>query len=260
MQRERTIFTVDSQGIARLTLNRPDVLNAQDKLMGAEIGATFDEVNSNPNIKLLVITGAGKYFGAGTDVKAARDRSPAAGEKKTVWPEPAGAGDVKAASVKKITIAAVNGPAIGMSCDLALACDFRIMAESAYLWEAYARLMPPSGGTWYLPRIIGLQRAMDMLLVGERVPANKCLEWGLAYKVVPDAKLEEAVEELIQKLLKYSPAILQFTKASIMGGLNKNLENAMDYISWTRYVAQNLGIVKEAATAIAQKREPHYPA
>jgi 2-(1,2-epoxy-1,2-dihydrophenyl)acetyl-CoA isomerase len=260
MERQRTIYSVDKRGVAKLILNRPEKLNAFDTRMQAEIAATLDEVNADPGIKILIITGKGRYFATGLDVKEAQERMPEAGEQKLVWPRPAGAGDIRAAQVKKITIAALNGPAVGMSCDLALACDFRIMAESATLWEAYARLMPPSAGTWFLPRMIGLQRAMEMLLLGEPIDAKKALEWGLVYRVVPDDQLEAATEELVQKVLKYSPAVMQFAKSSILGGLNKNLVDAMDYISWTRYAAENLGISKEAARAIAEKRQPKYPA
>ena len=260
MERERTIFTVDERGVAKLTLNRPEKLNAFDRKMSAEISATIDEANDNPEIKILVITGNGRYFGAGLDVKEAGERMPEAGQQKAVWPAPAGAGDVHAAQVRKITIAALNGPAVGMSCDLALSCDFRIMAESSSLWEAYARLMPPSGGIWFLPRTIGLQRAYEMLLVGDPIDAKTCYEWGLAYKVVADDQLESVTEELVQKILRWSPAIMQFTKASILGGLSRNLVDAMDYVRWTRYVTENLGIQKEAARAIVEKRPPRYPA
>jgi len=260
MERERTEYGVDERGVARLTLNRPKALNAFDSKMRSEIAATLNEVNASREVKILVVTGNGRYFGAGLDVKEATQWMPEAGQQKSVWPPAAGAGDIQAAEVKKITIAALNGPAVGMSCDLALACDFRIMAESATLWEAYARLMPPSGGTWFLPRMIGLQRAMEMLLVGEPIDAKKAYDWGLVYQVVPDSQLEAATEELVQKILRYSPATMQFAKASILGGLSKDLVNAMDYITWTRYVTQNLGIEKEAARAIAEKRPPRYPA
>ncbi|MFT3817478.1 MAG: enoyl-CoA hydratase/isomerase family protein [Rubrivivax sp.] len=167
---------------------------------------------------------------------------------------------MQATEVKKITIAAINGPAVGMSADIALSCDFRIMTDSANIWQAYARLMPPSGGTWLLPRMVGLSRAYQMILLGEPIDAKTCLEWGLAYKVVAGAQLDTAVETLVQKILEYSPAVMQFTKASIYGGLTKDFRNAMDYISWTRYVCENLGIAKEAANAIAEKRPPNYPA
>lgn len=260
MARERTIYDVDGRGVAKLTLNRPEKLNAFDGKMQAEIAAALDEANSDHKVKILVITGKGRYFGAGLDVKQAAEAMPEAGQQRTVWPAPAGAGDMRAAQVKKITIAALNGPAVGMSCDLAMACDFRIMAESATLWEAYARLMPPSAGTWYMPRMIGLQRAMEVMLLGEPIDAKKALDWGLVYQVVPDDQVEAATDRLVQKILRYSPAVMQFAKASILGGLSKDLASAMDYISWTRYVAQNLGIVKEAARAIAEKREPRYPA
>ena len=86
------------------------------------------------------------------------------------------------------------------------------------------------------------------------------MEWGLVCSVVSDDQLEAATEELVQKILKYSPAIMQFAKSAILGGLNKNLVDAMDYISWTRYAAENLGISREAARAIAEKRQPEYPA
>jgi 2-(1,2-epoxy-1,2-dihydrophenyl)acetyl-CoA isomerase len=260
MKRERTLYSIDDRGVATLTLNRPEKLNSFDQEMRDEIGATLDEVNEDSKVKILVITGTGKYFSAGLDVAEAGEKMPEAGQEREVWPFPAGAGDIKGANVKKINIAALNGPAIGMGADLALACDFRIMAESSNLWEAYARLMPPSAGTWFLPRMIGLQRAMEMLLLGEPLDAKKSLEWGLVYKVVPNDQLVAATDELCEKILRFSPAVMQFTKASILGGLNKDLVNAMDYISWTRYVTRNLGIVKEAAQAIAEKRKPKYPA
>lgn len=260
MDRERTIYSLDERGVAHLTLNRPEKLNAFDRKMQAEITSTLDEVNQDQNVKILVITGAGRYFGAGLDVKEAAQTTPGAGQQKAIWPAPAGAGDIRAISVKKISIAALNGPAVGMSCDLALSCDFRIMAESATLWEAYARLMPPSAGTWLLPRMIGLQRAMEVLLLGDPIPAEKALEWGLVYQVVADDQLGAAVEELVTKILRYSPAVMQYAKAAILGGLSKNLADAMDYIGWTRYAAQNLGIVKAAARAISEKRPPDYPA
>ncbi|MFC2041844.1 enoyl-CoA hydratase/isomerase family protein, partial [Chloroflexota bacterium] len=107
---------------------------------------------------------------------------------------------------------------------------------------------------------IGLQRAMETLLLGDPIPAKKALEWGLVYQVVAEDQLEAAIEELVTKILRYSPAVMQYAKASIMGGLSKNLVDAMDYIGWTRYAAQNLGIVKEAARAISEKRPPDYPA
>ncbi len=263
MERERTIYSVDERGVAKLIFNRPESLNATDSKMSNEIANTLREVNEDPRVKLLVVTGAGRYFGAGRDVKVAAKEMPEAGQARqtsVVWPQAAGAGDILMANVKKVTIAAVNGPAIGSSCDLALACDFRVMADTATLWEAYARFNAPSGGTWYLPRLIGLQSAMEMLLLGEPIDAKKALEWRLVYKVVPRDQLEKATEELVGKILKFSPAVMQYAKASIMGGLNKNLEDAMDIIRWYKFSVQNLGIIKEAAKAIVEKRDPKYPA
>lgn len=260
MERVRTTYEVDERGVARLTLNRPEKLNAFDAPMRAEIAATIDEVNADPKVKILVIAARGSYFGAGLDVKEFGQMTSQGEPGQSAWPRPAGDVDIKATEIRKITIAAINGPAVGMSADVALSCDFRIMAESGTIWQAYARLMPPSGGTWLLPRMVGLPRAYQMILLGDPIDARTCHEWGLAYKVVPDSELEPAVETLVDKILEYSPAIMQFTKASIYGGLTKDFKNAMEYIAWTRYVAENLGIAKEAARAIAEKRPPNYPA
>ncbi len=258
MNRERTIYSVDERGVARLLLDRPEKLNAIDAKMRVEIQSTLAEVNSDPEIKALVITGSGRYFSAGIDMKEYANGS--ARPRTAVWPAPAAAIDLQLAQVKKLTIAALNGPAVGMSCGLALACDFRIMAESATLWENHSRITTPSGASWYLPRLIGVQRTMEMLILCEPIDAVKAVEWGLAYRAVPDGQLDDATETLVKRILEYSPSVLQFTKASIMGGLSKDLPNAMDYVSWTRYAAGNLGVTKEATRAIADKKDPDYPA
>ncbi len=258
MEFETIKYTKDKRGVARLTLSRPEALNAQNAKMRSEVPMALREADADPEVKILVITGDGRAFCAGVDVKEVSQTSPS--KKDQVWPDAAGAGDIAVRNVRKITIAAVNGPAIGMGCDLALCCDFRIASEKATFWEAYARLMPPSAGTWYLPRMIGLPKAMEMLLLGEPVEAKEAERLGMVYKVVPHNKLESATEELVGKLLKFSPAVLQFTKRSIMDGLEKNLAQAMDYISYTRYICYNMGIIGEAAKAIAEKRPPQYPA
>lgn len=258
MERERTIYTVDERGVARLTLNRPEALNAFDTKMSAEMSDILDEVNTDPEVKILIMTGKGRYFSAGRDVKVAAQTEPEAGQLRASWPPRRGGTGIT--QVEKITIAALNGPAVGMSCDMALTCDFRIMAESATLWQAYIRLQPPAVGSWYLPRMIGLQRAMEMVLLGEPIDAKKALDWGLVYQVVPDDQLENATEELVQKLLRWSPTLLQFAKATIKRGLTRDLDATMDYLRWATLMAENLGIVREGARAIAEKRPPQFPA
>ncbi len=257
MEYQTIKYIKDGRGVAKLTLNRPEVLNAMNLKMRAEQMNAFKEADSDPEVKILVITGEGRAFCAGLDVKEARETY---GVKRSPWPETAGAGDIALRNIRKITIAAVNGPAIGAGCDLALCCDFRILSEKGSLWEAYARLMPPSAGTWYLPRLVGLSKAMEILLLGEPVDAKEAEKLGLALKVVPHDQLENATEELITKLLKFSPTVLHFTKRAIMNGLEKGFESTMDYISYTRYICDDLGIIREAAQAIAEKREPQYPA
>lgn len=144
MEYKTVKYSKDGRGVAKLTLNRPEVLNAMNLRMRTEQVKAFEEADRDPEVKILVITGAGRAFCAGLDVKEA---SKTYGVKRSPWPETAGAGDIALRNVRKITIAAVNGPAIGAGCDLALCCDFRMLSEKGSLWEAYARLMPPSAET-----------------------------------------------------------------------------------------------------------------
>ncbi|MFC2041689.1 enoyl-CoA hydratase/isomerase family protein, partial [Chloroflexota bacterium] len=140
MERERTIFTVDDRGVATFTLNRPEKLNAWDLKMKQEVVGTLDEVNKDPKIKILVITGKGRYFGAGIDLKDETRLKHEDAITETGWPPPAGLGDVAAVKLKKIAIAALNGPAVGNALDLSMACDFVIMVDTAFLWEPYVRV------------------------------------------------------------------------------------------------------------------------
>ena len=251
MSYESLIYAIDERGVATMKLNRPEKRNAINLGLMKEINSAIAEANQDPKVKIIVVTGEGSLFCAGADIVEFSDIN-----WKVPFPFPAGGIDRRLKETDKITVAAVNGPAIGMGCDLALTCDFRIASEKATFWQAYARIMPPSGGTWYLPRMVGLQKAMEMLLLGEPVDAQEALKIGLVYRTVPHGDLMKEVEELIQKLLQFSPAVLQHTKHSIMKGLEQDFATAMEHVRYTRAVCGNLGIVKEAINAILEKRAP----
>lgn len=250
------VYDLDERGVATLKLNRPDKLNALNQEMQGEIKTALQEAGQDPKVKILVVTGEGRAFSAGLDVQ----ETIGFGDWSELGAFPPGTGglDRLMKEMDKITIGAVNGQAIGMGCDLALTCDFRIASEKASFWQAYARLMPPSAGTWYLPRMVGLQKALEMLLLGEPVDANEAYRLGLVYKTVPHQDLNSAVEELITKLLRYSPAVLHHTKHSIMKGLEQDFVTSMEYIRYARAVCAKLGIVEEAAKAIMEKRDPKF--
>ncbi len=246
---------VDERGVATVVLNRPQKLNAMNKAFQNEIAAAVTAFGQDRKVKIIVVTGEGRAFSAGVDFM---DLSQLADIKETAYPMAAGRLDKLMKECDKITIAAVNGQAIGMGCDLALTCDFRIASQEAVFWQAYARLMPPSAGTWYLPRLVGLQKALEMLLLGEPVAAEEAQRIGLVYKTVPHEALMAEVEVLVEKLLHFSPAVLHHTKHSTMKGLEQDFAAAMEYVRYSRTVCAHLGVIEEAASAMVQKRPPKW--
>ena len=255
MSYEYLLCSVDDRGLATMKLNRPQKLNAMNFKMQGEIRGAIQKFGQDPQVKIILVTGEGRMFSSGVDVQEVAQLKEI---KETAFPPRAGGLDLLMKECDKITIAAVNGPAIGMGCDLTLTCDFRIASDKAVFWQAYARLMPPSAGTWYLPRLVGLQKAMEMLLLGEPVEAPEAARIGLVYKTVPHEELMREAERLIQKLLSFSPAVLHHTKHSILKGLEQDFATAMEHIRYTRAVCAHLGIIEEAARAIMEKRAPDW--
>lgn len=256
MDNKYIIYNVDDRGVATLKFNRPEKLNAWNDAMQIEIRTALEATNRNPKVKILLLTAEGRSFGSGLDLKDAADFGDwSAGG---AFPPIAGGIDRIMKEMDKITIAAIDGMAAGMSCDIALSCDFRIASDKAAFWEPYFRLLPPSGGAWYLPRMVGLQKAFAMLILGEKVDAEEAYRIGLVYKTVPHDQLMSTVEEVIGKLLTLSPAVLHHTKHSIMKGLEQNFETTMEYIRYARALCGHLGIIEEAAKALIEKRPPTF--
>ena len=186
----------------RITLDRPDSMNAWDKQFGYDLLAAVREAEAE-DVRAVVITGAGRAFSSGADLKAGFD------------PTPEGHPDVLTTLTEryhpiitglrllpKPVIAAVNGPAVGIGCSLALACDLIVARESAYFLLAFVNigLVPDGGSSLLLPERAGLARATEMAMLGERVPARQALEWGLINRVTADDGLEAAVDELAARL------------------------------------------------------------
>jgi 2-(1,2-epoxy-1,2-dihydrophenyl)acetyl-CoA isomerase len=187
----------------RITLNRPDVMNAWDKQFGNELLAAVQQAADDDAVRAVVITGAGRGFSSGADLRAGFD------------PTPEGRPDVESAlrdryhpiiatirRMPKPVLAAVNGPAVGIGCSLALACDLIVARESAYFLLAFVNigLVPDGGSSLLLPERIGLARATEMAMLGERIGARRALEWGLINRVAADDEFDGAVDELATRL------------------------------------------------------------
>jgi 2-(1,2-epoxy-1,2-dihydrophenyl)acetyl-CoA isomerase len=187
----------------RITLNRPDVMNAWNKQFGIDLLAAVEQATADDGVRAVVITGAGRGFSSGADLRAGFD------------PTPEGHPDVQAALTEryhpiiagirrmpKPVVAAVNGPAVGIGCSLALACDLIVAKESAYFLLAFVNigLVPDGGSSLLVPERVGLARATEMAMLGERIEAKKALEWGLVNRVTTDEDFESVVDELATKL------------------------------------------------------------
>jgi 2-(1,2-epoxy-1,2-dihydrophenyl)acetyl-CoA isomerase len=189
-------------GAAWIELNRPDALNAWNQQFGEDLRAAVERVADDDDVRAVVITGAGRAFSSGADLKAGFD------------PTPAGHPDVHTTLVQryhpimvgirrmpKPVIAAVNGPAVGIGCSLALCCDLIVAAESAYFLLAFVNigLVPDGGSSLFIPARAGFTRAAEMALLGEKISAEQAERWNLINRVHPDAEFRERVEEMAQR-------------------------------------------------------------
>src|SRR5919205_1593657 len=199
----RTVIWEQDGRAGRLTLNRPETLNAWTDELGRELGQVVHREAADPSVRAVLVTGAGRGFSSGADLKAGFEpgddgRPDVAKELRDVY-HPVIAG-VRA--LEKPVVAAVNGPAVGIGASLALACDLVVAAESAFLQLAFANigLMPDGGSTPFVPAAVGKARAFQMAMLGERVPARQAVEWGLANYVYDDEHTLAEANVLVERL------------------------------------------------------------
>ena len=199
----QTIIVERSGGIARITLNRPDSLNAWNAEFGQELGSAVADLSADAAVRAVGITGAGRAFSSGADLKGERSQTDdgmpdlSSGLREIYNPVIEAIG-----AAPKPFVASVNGAAAGIGCSLALACDQIIAAESAFFLLAFVRvgLVPDGGSVLQVAARVGLTRASEMALRGERVPAATAADWGLINAVVPDERLAAATDELLTEL------------------------------------------------------------
>lgn len=255
----RTILFDLSGGVARLTLNRPDRLNSFTAEMHGEVADALAQVTADNGARTLVLTGAGRGFCAGQDLN---DRAVAPGD------APVDLGDSverfynplirRLATLDMPVICAVNGVAAGAGANIALACDIVIAARSAKFIESFAAigLIPDSGGTWALPRLVGLPRALGMALTGEPITAERAEQWGLIWKCVDDDALDGEVQALAARFAAGPTLGLAATKHAIRESGLKTLD---DELNNERDLMRRLGFssdYREGVAAFLEKRKP----
>jgi 2-(1,2-epoxy-1,2-dihydrophenyl)acetyl-CoA isomerase len=259
MSYDTILFSVDG-GIARLTLNRPDKLNSFNTQMHGEVRHALERLPGTV-ARVLVLTGAGRGFCAGQDL-GDRAVAPGAqgidlGESIDKYYKPL---VLALHTLPMPVIAAVNGVAAGAGANIALACDLVIAAHSASFVQAFAKLglLPDSGGTWTLPRLIGNARALGLTLLGNKLPAEQAAAWGMIWQCVPDAELGSTVDTLAEGLAVAPTRGLAWTKAAIRSSWQRSLAEQLDI---ERDAQRELGRSTDYAEGVAafvEKRTPRF--
>jgi len=258
MAYESILLDLDD-GVARLTLNRPARLNAFNASMHAEVAEALGRVESDPGVRVLLITGAGRAFCAGQDL-ADRDvnSGPLDLGKST--------GDHYNPLVRRLAalavpvICAVNGVAAGAGVNIALACDIIVARKSAKFVQAFSAigLIPDAGGTWALPRLIGQARALGFTLLGESISAENAEAWGLIWRAIDDERFEADVAEVVQRIARGPTRGLAAAKRIIRGSLDHDLHQQLDIERDTQRECGLTDDYKEGVNAFKERRSPRF--
>lgn len=259
---EQTVILTKEDGVGIIKLNRPQVFNAINNQLSAELVEKLKEASEDPEIRAVVFTGEGKAFCSGQDLK---DRSVmemkgehiSLGESVRARYNPI---IMAMATMEKPIIAAVNGVAAGAGCSLALACDMRFITPQTRFVEAFVRigLVPDSGSSYFLPRLVGLGRALEIAMSGRDVGAEEAMQIGLANRMVePDNLLAETL--LFAKQLAQGPTVaIGLTKRAIYQGMEGTLEEALEFEAEAQERAGRSPDFLEGIQAFAEKRKPNF--
>jgi 2-(1,2-epoxy-1,2-dihydrophenyl)acetyl-CoA isomerase len=252
-----TVILERRGGELRITLNRPDAMNAWDKQLGPDLLAAVHEASADDAVRAVVITGAGRAFSSGADLKAGFDPTPEGHpDVETVLHEVYHPIITGLRELPKPVLAAVNGPAVGIGCSLALAADLIVARESAYFLLAFVNigLVPDGGSSLLVPERIGMARATEMAMLGERVSARTALEWGLINRVVADDDFEAAVDELAARLAAGPTSAYAGIKRQLNAWLFARIGEQLDLEASIQQRSAASGDFQEGVLAFLEKR------
>lgn len=245
--------------IGYITLNRPDVFNSFNREMALLMQDTLDQCAKDGNIRAIVITGAGKAFCAGQDLKEVTTPELMPGFRK-ILEEHYNPIIERIRTIDKPIVAAVNGVAAGAGANIALACDIVVASEAAAFIQAFSKigLVPDSAGTFFLPRLIGFQKASALMMLGDKVGAQEAFNIGMIYKFYPVAFFEEEVEKLALTLAKMPTHAIALTKQLLNKSMINNLQEQLAMESDLQIDASGSYDYQEGVNAFMEKRAPEF--
>ena len=244
------------KGIAKIILNRPQVLNAFNRQMALQMQEAFETCRHQEKVRVIVITGEGKSFSAGQDLAEVVD--PDGPGMKKILSEHYNPIIRQIREMEKPVVAAVNGVAAGAGANIALCCDIVLAASSASFIQAFSKigLIPDSGGTYFLPRLIGWQKASAIMMLGEKVTAIDAEKIGMVYKVFGDEDFQREVDAIVQRLAEMPTRALAFTKHVLNLSFTNNLASQLDTEDTFQQKAARTEDYTEGVKAFLEKRKP----
>jgi 2-(1,2-epoxy-1,2-dihydrophenyl)acetyl-CoA isomerase len=256
-----TVSLLRRGGAARIELNRPESMNAWNKQFGSDLLAAVQRVSADADVRAVEVGGAGRGFSSGADLKAGFDPTPEGHpDVRTVLRERYHPIILGLRAMPKPVVASVQGPAVGIGCSLALACDLIVAARSAYFLLAFVNigLVPDGGSSVFVPARAGYARAMEMALLGERIGAEQALAWGLINRVVEDAELEQNVGELVDRLAAGPTRSYAGTKRQINARVYAGIEAQLELEADIQQEQAATADFMEGAMAFVEKRPARF--
>jgi 2-(1,2-epoxy-1,2-dihydrophenyl)acetyl-CoA isomerase len=257
MSMYETVMVERHGPVALVSLNRPDSLNSFNKALRRDLLLAVREVNGDDSVRVVVVTGAGRAFSAGADLADVPE------DKATFRVEDQLNGEYKPMLMEiheasKPWISAINGPCAGIGSALGMVCDLTVMAEDAFIYQAFAAisLIPDGGATWHLVRTLGRKRAYEVIVTGEKIRADKCLQWGLCNRVVPADKLLGDTLVWAQELANKAPLSLRYAKQALNAAIEESVSDTISGEAKLQHVCMGSEDAQEGVVAFLQKREP----
>lgn len=255
MTMEHILFSIENN-VARITLNRPEVFNSMHHAMRQEVITALDACIHNDSIRAVYLTGSGKAFCAGEDLQEVIDpKGPSLTEIISTGYNPI---VLRLRRLEKPVVAAVNGVAAGAGANIALACDIVVAAASASFTQAFSKigLIPDSGGTWTLPRLVGMQRAAALMMLSDRIPAAEAAAMGMIWKVFPDESFAADSLKLAETLAQMPTRGLALTKQALNQTFANDFEAQLEVEDRLQSAAGQTHDYQEGVAAFLEKRKP----